>query len=222
MNLTKVKLVFAYLAGVPKSVYVNFRLFPFSTAIKLPIVVSRKTILSSLSGTASVTKIKPGIIRIGFGTVDMIDYKYHRTILHVTGHISFDGKCNIGKGSRIMVDGELNLGQDFRISADSTIICNKNITIGDFSTIAWETLLMDTDQHAIYDSDGQTINPDEAVSIGNRVWIGARSVILKGSLIANGSIVGANSTITKKYHDEKVIIAGSPTKIIKRDITWQR
>lgn len=222
MNLDKSKLFFSYLAAVPKSIYVNFRLLPFLTAIKFPIIVSRKTKLSSLSGSVSLSKIRPGIIRIGFGTVETVDYKYQRTILHITGKIIFNGKCTIGKGSRIVVRGTLELGKEFRISADATIFCKNNITVGDYSTFAWESLLIDTDQHYIYNSKGEIINADKPITIGSNVWIGARSVILKGSSIPNGCIVAANSTICKKYSEEKVILAGNPPKIIKKDITWKR
>ena len=220
MNLTKSKLLLAYLAGIPKSIYVNFRLFPPSIAIKLPIIVSRKTALSSLSGTASITNVKPAMIRIGFGTVDMVDYKYQRTILHIAGHINFHTKCNIGKGSRIMVVGELSLGESFMISADSTIICNQKIYIGSFSTIAWETLIMDTDQHGIYNDKNERINSDKDVHIGENVWVGARSVILKGSYIPNGCVVGANSTVTKQFSEEKTILVGTPARIVQKNITW--
>lgn len=32
-------------------------------------------------------------------------------------------------------------------------------------------------------------------------WLGARSAILKGAYLRNNSIVGANTTITRKYND---------------------
>jgi acetyltransferase-like isoleucine patch superfamily enzyme len=222
MNYGKGKMILRYLGGIPKSIYVNFRLLPFKDAIKLPIFVSRKTILSSLRGSVSLAKIKTGIVRIGFGNVELLDYKYQRTILHISGHIHFKGKCKIGLGSRIMVYGDLKLGDAFLISGNGTIICAHKIEIGDNSSLAWEGLLMDTDEHRIYDQDKNIINPNEAIYIGNDVWIAARSMLLKGSGIPNGCIVGANSLVTKKFSIEKAIIAGNPAKIIKHDVTWQR
>ncbi len=222
MNYGKIKMAFRYLGGIPKSIYVNFRLLPFKEAIRLPIIVSRKTILSSLSGSVSLAKVKTGIVRIGFGNVELIDYDYQRTILYIKGHIHFEGKTKIGLASRIMVHGQLRLGEGFLLSGNGTIICNHKITIGDNSSIAWETLLMDTDEHPIYDNDKNILNPDKPIYIGNDVWIAARCVLLKGAYIGDGCIVGANSLITKKFDVEKSVIAGNPARVIKQAITWKR
>ena len=213
-------LLLGYLAGVPKSIYVNFRLLPFSVAIKLPIIVSRKTIIRSLSGSAIVNKVRPGIVRIGFGTVETVDYSYNRTIIDISGEIAFLGKCNIGRGSKVMVSGKLTLGEFFMVSADSTIICQKDITIGAHSLIAWGTLLMDSDHHAIYDLQHTQINEDKAIVIGDHVWIGSRAVVLKGSHIANDSIVASSAVVAKQYTKTNVIIAGNPAKVVKENITW--
>jgi acetyltransferase-like isoleucine patch superfamily enzyme len=220
MNTDKIVKLIRYIAGVPKSIYVNFRLLPFEQAVKLPIIVSRKTKLRSLSGKVHLTKVKTGIIRIGFGGTDMMDYAYERTILKITGNIHFQGKTKIGVGAKIMVSGNLIVGDRFDITGNSTIICAKEIQIGNNTMIAWQSILMDTDQHAIYDENHTIINQDKKITIGNNVWIGARSLILKGSTIADGSIVGANTSISKSFNTQKSIIAGNPAKIIKKNIQW--
>ena len=80
---------------------------------------------------------------------------------------------------------------------------------------------MDTDFHFIYNSSGELINSPQPITIGNKVWIACRNVILKGSKIADGSIIGANSTVTKDISDQSGIFAGNPIKLIKGDITWK-
>jgi len=42
MNFDRITNVVRYLSGLPKSMYVNFRVLPFRQAIYLPIIVSRK------------------------------------------------------------------------------------------------------------------------------------------------------------------------------------
>ena len=69
MNMDKISKLIRYASALPKSIYVNFRLLPPHQAIKLPIMVSRKTKLRSLSGKAH---LKTGIVRIGFGGTDML------------------------------------------------------------------------------------------------------------------------------------------------------
>ena len=51
------------------------------------------------------------------------------------------------------------------------------------------------------------------VKIGNRVFVGAESVILPNVTIGDDVIVGANSTVTKDI-PSGVVVAGSPAKII--------
>jgi len=220
MNIDKIVKLIRYISGIPKSIYVNFRLLPFSQAIKLPIIISRKTKLRSLSGRAHLTKVKTGIVRIGFGGTDMLDYRYNRTILKITGDIYFGGKTKIGVGAKIMVSGTLTLGNNFDITGDATIICAERVSIGNNTMIAWQSIIMDTDQHTIYDEHNNCINKNKKIIIGNDVWIGARSFILKGSFIPDGCIVGASTTITKTFIDKNSVIAGNPNKILKTNIKW--
>ena len=220
MKMDKVVKLIRYMSGIPKSIYVNLRLLSVKEAIFLPIIVSRKTKLRSLSGKAHLKKVKPGIVRIGFGGTDMIDDRYDRSILKVTGDIYFQGKAKIGVGAKIMVSGKLTLGNNFDITGDAMIICAQEIQIGDNTMIAWQSILMDTDQHTIYNFNDTVINQDKKITIGNDVWIGARSFILKGSKIPDGCIVGANTTVSKVFSQKNAIIAGNPTKILKENIRW--
>jgi acetyltransferase-like isoleucine patch superfamily enzyme len=54
----------------------------------------------------------------------------------------------------------------------------------------------------------------ENISIGHDVWIGARAIILDGITIGNGSIIAANSVVTKNV-PAYAIVAGVPAKILK-------
>ncbi|MBD3842256.1 MAG: acyltransferase [Campylobacterales bacterium] len=221
MKLDKLVKIIRYIAGVPKSIYVNFRVLPFSQAIRLPIIVSTQTKLVSLKGKVNLDKIKTGIVRIGFTGADTIDYDYNRTILRLDGTLNIKGKTKIAKSSKLIIQGELTLGNNFITTGDTTIICAKKITIGDDTMLAWQSIVMDTDQHNILDQHQNTINENKEVNIGNNVWIGARCFILKGVNIPNGSIIGANTTITKSFNQENSILAGNPTKVIKESISWQ-
>ncbi|MEA3290423.1 MAG: acyltransferase [Campylobacterota bacterium] len=222
MNLDKVVNVVRYISGLPKSIYVNFRVLPFNQAIYLPIIVSRKTKLISLSGNVILDKVKPGIVRIGFGGSDnMIDYRYSRTLLKLTGTIHFKGKAKIGMGSRILVHGLLSLGNNLNITGDTLLSCSKGISIGHNCMLAFETIIMDSDQHNIYDIDGKCINESKEIVIGDDVWVGARAFILKNTKIEDGSIVSANSTLTKSFNNKNSIIGGNPNRVLKEDIKWE-
>lgn len=221
MRLDKIVKIIRYIAGVPKSIYVNFRVLPLHQAVFLPIMVSRKTKLQTLSGKVYLEKIKTGIVRIGFGGTDMLDYRYNRPLLKLTGNIYFKGKAKIGIGAKIDVSGKLFIGSNVNITGDATIICAKKISIGNDTMIAWQSIIMDTDQHEIYNEKKECINLNQEIQIGNNVWIGARCFILKNTVIEDGCIIGANTTLTKSFKSQNSIIAGNPPKVIKESISWK-
>lgn len=210
------------LISIPKTVYFNFKYFKSSQAIKLPVFISYNTKFKNLNGNIQLPKnIKTGIIKIGFGGVSIFDKQKRRTILDLNGKINFKGKANIGHGSSLSIGGELVIGDGFIITAESSVVCKKNITIGDNCLISWDCLLMDTDFHKIYGNDKQQLNIDEEIIIGNNVWIGCRNLILKGSLIGDNSVIGANSKVCSKFNADNILIGGNPANIIKYNISWE-
>ncbi len=76
--------------------------------------------------------------------------------------------------------------------------------------------------HSILNAEGQRINPALSIKIGNHCWIGHSSMILKGSIVPDGSIVGAASLYTGQFTETNAVYAGSPAKKIKANITWTR
>ena len=52
------------------------------------------------------------------------------------------------------------------------------------------------------------------VTIGNDVWIGRDAKILKGVRVGNRVIVGASSVVVRDIEDD-LIVGGNPAKIIK-------
>ena len=53
------------------------------------------------------------------------------------------------------------------------------------------------------------------VKIGDRVWIGGRSVINPGVTIGNDCVIASGSVVTKDVPDG-VIVGGNPAKVIRR------
>jgi acetyltransferase-like isoleucine patch superfamily enzyme len=223
IKLRKISHIFKYLFGLPKSIYVNFRLLPFHQAIKLPIIVSNKTKIISLGGRVDLGRVKTGIIRIGFGGTEHIDYSYARTILKIDGIANFKGRAKIGLGSKFLIDKEaiFSAGERFGITGDTTILCSKKITIGDNTTISWQSIIMDSDHHPVFDTNNNIINTPTEIIIGNNVWIGARCFILKNTYIDDGCIIAANTTVTKNFNGvTHSVIGGVSAKVLKTDIRW--
>ena len=113
-------------------------------------------------------------------------------------------------GSRIVI------GDNVGISG-STICATMNVTIGNNVLIGSGCLITDTDAHPIDWRERRLSNNTKAVApvvIGDDVFIGARSIILKGVHIGNRSVIGAGSVVTKDIPADS-IAAGNPAVIVK-------
>lgn len=195
-----------------------------SDAIKLPILISYSTKLEKCKGSILLNfPIKLGTIKIGFGGVPIFD-KSNKTIFTNYGIITFNGKCNIGHGSKIIVNhnGDLSFGHNFNITAHSSIICRHKISFGDNCLISWDNLFMDSDFHNVYDMNTkEKLNPEKPINIGNNVWIGCRCTILKGTTVLDNNVISANTTLFNYYTYTNSIIGGNPPKILRNNINWK-
>lgn len=207
-----------------KSVYFNFKYLPLKDAIKFPFLISRNVLFLETKGRIKIdAPIKTGMIQIGYGKIGIFDMNRSRSIWQVSGEVTFKGKAHIGHGTKISVnkDAHLEFGNNFAVTAESEIVTQKNIQFGDNVLISWNCLIMDTDFHKIYDQTGKLINSPEPIIVGKNVWIGCRNVILKGSKISDGSIIGANSFPNKDISDKSGIFAGNPIRFIKGNVSWE-
>lgn len=119
----------------------------------------------------------------------------------------------IGKNSYIGYR-ETVIGYKVSIEEDCVIsLCE----IGDYSIIAHRVSVMSGGNH--HDIDDLSKNfidsnlPLKKVKIGKNVWVGVHSVILND--VADGTVVGANSVVTKKF-DSNLVIAGVPARVLRR------
>ena len=131
-----------------------------------------------------------------------------------------NGQIQVGYGSYIQVgeNAELSVG-DSLINREVKIICNKKMTIGDGCIMAMGTVIRDNDggRHRILSPDYTNAKP---VRIGNHVWLGENSMVLKGVTIGDGAVIAASSVVTKDVPPH-CLVAGSPAKVIRENIEWE-
>jgi len=143
----------------------------------------------------------------------------------------------VGEGSSVDIQGGGLLGQLFiHTGKNAKVRIGKNagvngfvrlllheaasITIGDDCLFSGLVDLTVSDMHSIIDVETkQRINPAKDIVIGNHVWIGQKSTIMKGVTIGDDSVIGAGSIVTKSV-PPNCIAAGSPARVIRRGVTW--
>lgn len=213
---------FIILLGIPKSLYLNFKFLKIKDAIKLPILISDKTVIRNLKSLKINSEIRTGMIKIGFGDTSIFDRRKSRTIIDIKGNIIFNGSCLLRHGTRISINsnGILELGNNFITNSETIIVCNKKIKFGDNCNISWENLIIDTDFHKIRNNYGEITNHDKEIVIGNNVWIGCRSTILKGSVIEDGNVISSNSRVSGTFKNNE-LIGGNPAKVLRENIKWE-
>lgn len=114
-------------------------------------------------------------------------------------------------------EAKINIGDNVGISG-ATIYARKGISIGDNTLIGGNVKIFDNDFHPIEvearNMDIKKCIGTKEVNIGENCFIGCNSIILKGSKIGNGTVIGAGSIVSGIFPDN-CVVAGNPAKIIK-------
>lgn len=113
--------------------------------------------------------------------------------------------------------GKITIGNDVGISG-ATIYAVDDISIGNHCRIGANVKIVDNDFHPI-DAEARRVEDREQImhrpiKIGNDVFIGMNAIILKGTELGDGCVVGAGAVVSGKY-GPNCVIAGNPAKVIK-------
>ena len=111
----------------------------------------------------------------------------------------------------------LAIGNNVGISG-STLCASKSIIIGNNVLIGSGCLITDSDSHPMDWKEringGENKTSWSGIVIEDNVFIGARSIVLKGVTIGEGAVVGAGSVVTKDV-PANTVVAGNPAKLIR-------
>lgn len=141
--------------------------------------------------------------------------------IKISENCSFTDGIIISFGGRIYLDSNSTYGRNFRITAFHAITVN----VGSQCMFSSDIHILGGDGHTIYNTENNKVlnslesMPEEKkrVVIGNHVWVGLRSVILNGSDIGDGSMIGAVSVV-KRRCSNNCMLAGNPAKVLRNPI----
>jgi len=124
-------------------------------------------------------------------------------------------KCSIA----VLDDADLYIDCNSGFSGVS-IYCAKHISIGKYLTCGGNVSIWDTDFHPLEKEARRGHNVDkikcETIVIGDDVFIGAQSIILKGVHIGDGAIIAAGSVVAKSIPAFEVW-GGNPARFIRKN-----
>ena len=161
----------------------------------------------------------------------MDDCVLNNVTFYVRGNchqIVISNRCRFNHGGNIWLEDDhcfLSIGEGSTFEDVHLALTEPHsaITIGRDCMFAYDIDVRTGDSHSIISQDNnERINYAKNVTIGNHVWVAAHSVLLKGSAIADNSVVATCSIVTKEFNGEGIIIGGNPAKLLKQGITWSR
>lgn len=208
-----------------KTLWFNFRYFPFLQAIRIPVVLTRRVNVTCCYRWFCELRggVKTGMLK--FGILDRESHLNSNCLLSIKGKLVLNGTGfhSFGPGTELCIgkQGVLTIGNNFSASARNIISCSCAITIGDDNMWSYENVVMDTDTHQICDENGNITNYNKPIVFGKHVWLGCRNIVMKGCEIADGCMVASGSKISGRYEEKNCIIS-TGKKIIKRNIIWKR
>ena len=127
----------------------------------------------------------------------------------------------LGEGVQVAVaaGGRLAIGAGTFVNPNARILVAESMAIGRECAISWGVQIADFDAHEL-GVQGAFRKQAAPVTIGDRVWIGARAIVLKGVEIGDGAVVGAGAIVTRDVAPRSVV-AGSPARVVREDVDWR-
>jgi acetyltransferase-like isoleucine patch superfamily enzyme len=133
----------------------------------------------------------------------------------VAGEYLYMSKAvEIGRGGFTNKEAIVNIGKHVGIFENTLINPNSPVTIGDEVGIGTEVMIW---THGAWLDVTQGFPSDFGpVSIGNNVWLPARTIMLPNTSVGDNCVIGIGSTITKAIPSNSMA-AGTPCRVLREN-----
>lgn len=141
-------------------------------------------------------------------------------LLRKNAKLNIRGRTQLNYRATIEVheDAEVDIGSAY-INSDAVILAAESIHIGHGCLISRMVFIYDADHHDIVNEEEKVINLPRPVVIGDHVWIGLQSLLLRGSKIGDGAVIAANSLVGGKIK-AGTMASGNPARSYS-EIRWR-
>lgn len=205
-----------------KTLYFNWKMFPWATARVLPVVFFGKVRFHKLTGKITINApVKRGLM--GFGqkfektksSKGIAEFNLEGTLtLNGDVHMSKDVFFHVGPGAHA------EFGHMSALGSDVKFICTDCIKVGDWSGIGYESQVIDTNSHPMKNTQTGEVYPQTAaIMVGSHNAVSNRVSIMPGARTPDFCVIASNSLCTKDYTSlgNNVLIGGVPAKLIRTD-----
>jgi acetyltransferase-like isoleucine patch superfamily enzyme len=144
----------------------------------------------------------------------------------VTGKLHVVNRGQLIVGSRVQIlsrfgpslfavfdGGRLEIGDGTMLNFGADVSATKSVKIGRDCLIGTHVIILDNDFHELLDR--QRMPEPKPVTIGDRVWIGNRVIVLPGVSIGDDAAVGAGSVVTSDVPARSVVV-GNPARVVRQ------
>lgn len=204
------------------TLWMNFRLLPFTKAVRLPIWAFGAPRFRNLSGRVVIdAKVRSGMMRVNAGRVAPPAMTGGNSEFFLAGTLLLHGRTKICTSVYIAISKEatLELGNDSLLCEYVNIGCHRHITIGHNAWLTHRCQAYDSNYHYIEDMNSGTISEYTApVKIGDGCWVCNSSTIGPGTCLPTNTVVSSNSLVNKNLIGvipENSLIGGVPAKLIR-------
>lgn len=211
-----------------KTLYFNFRMFPFAIACRLPVFFYGRVRFGNLTGTVAIeAPIRRGMI--GFGQ----PYELKRRSagiaeLLLEGRMVFRGSVQFGIDYTVFVsrNATCTMGHMSSMGFASKLMCFDDVMFGDYARIGFESQIINSTVHQLLDTvSGERFPMTGKVVLGSFNYFGNRISIMKDTITPDYCIVASGSICNRDYRPlgQNVMIGGVPARLIRENISrdWE-
>ncbi len=222
------KLRFYWSVNWAKTVYFNLKMFPLTTAKKLPVIFYGKVSFGDLTGQIVFNcPVQKGLV--GFGQRFELPRKSKGVAeFSVAGKLIFDGPMHMGKDVFFHVgkNAVCELGYMSALGSDVKLICTEKIVLGDWTGIGYESQIIDTNAHPMKNTETGQLYPMTApIILGSHNAVSNRVSFMPGTITPDFCVIASNSLCNKDYTavGSNILIGGVPAKLIKNNYSrdWE-
>lgn len=128
------------------------------------------------------------------------------------------GDIYYGADIEVFPNSTLEIGKDIIFNINATIICGDHITIAD--NVCFGRNVTVRDNSGNHFMSRKVYKNKRPVSIGQHSWITEQCMVMPGSRIGVGVIVGAGSVVSGKLPNF-TLATGRPAEVVDEDVFWK-